>query len=528
MKRSVRSFLIVPAVAFLVLAARPCSALPLAATYPPRSPGVALKAANDLERELLAMINADRALRGAKPIEWNGAMSAVAREHAQDMAEHDYFKYTSPTLGTLEYRLHRAGVSTPNMRYAIFRAGSLKDVMGEIKRGNANFHMHPATDMGVGIATRGVLQQQLHVTLISCERFSTLEPFPTRPAYRSAYTLAGKIKAGLTDPTLSITLPNGQVKETPLDVSAEGRFQTRIPFTQGRGKYTIEILATGKLGPKVLDILHCYVGLGGYPKPPQAVKTVETPPDLRQAEQLMFEMINQSRLEARLSRLKYDERLAGVARAHSEDMLKNKFFAHVSPTHGDLGRRMKSAGIKAKTFTENLANNTDIAAAHLGLMDSPGHRKNILDRNVTHVGVGIVRGREDQLFITVNFIQEFPAYDTRAMAGDFRKDVNQARRNARAAHLESDQTLARIAIENSRWMQAQGRLGYARARELLEKEKLPYSIGMNVFQSITPPTPKQIANTLEKRYRRVGIGIVQDEKQSGERWLWTTVLLGEK
>ena len=528
MKRSARSLLMVPALAFLVLAARPCRALPLAVTYPPRSLEIALKAANDLERELLAMINAGRALRGADPIEWNGAMSAVAREHAQDMAEHDYFKYTSPTLGTLEYRLHRAGVSSANMRYAIFLAGSLKDVMEEIKRGNTHFHMHPATHIGVGITSKGMLPRQLYVTLLSCERFSTLESFPTQPAYRSTYTLAGKIKAGLTDPKLSITLPNGRVKETSLDTSADGRFQTRISFTNGRGKYTIEIVASGKFGPKVLDILHCYVGLAGYPKPPRTVKTVETPADLRQAEQLMFEMINKSRREARLSRLKYDERLAGVAHAHSTDMLRNKFFAHVSPTHGNLVRRMERAGIKAKTFTENLANNTDIAAAHRGLMDSPTHRKNILDRNATHVGVGIVRGREDQLFITVNFIQEFPTYDTGAMAADFREDVNQARRDAGVSRLESDKTLARMAIENSRWMKAQGRLDYARARELIEKERLPYSIGINVFQSITPPTPEQIANTLEKSYRRVGVGIVQDEKESGERWLWTTVLLGEE
>ena len=516
-----------PALAILLAVAAPLGALPAAGAYP--SEKTALRAANDAERELLAMINADRALRGEGPLGWDGLISAVAREHSQDMAENDYFEYVSPRIGTIEYRLHRAGVSTPSARYAIFRASSLDTLVTELKRGHVPFHMQPATHLGLGVFSKGLLPKVLFVTLISREKRTILEPFPTLPVYGKTYWLAGAVEQGLTAPTLIVTLPNGEVKERALELSSKGEFKTKVRFTNGRGKYSIEIVAKGALGPTVLDLMHCYAGVEGYPAPPSRETSVPTPSDLQQAERLMFEMINRARGQARLSRLDYDERLAKVARGHSEDMERNRFFAHISPTRGDLAQRMERAGIKAKAFTENLSANRDLGAAHRGLMDSPGHRRNILDPNATHVGVGVVRGDGDRLVMTQNFSSEFPTYNTASLADDFREAVNDARADARLRRLKSNDALARIALENSRWMREHGRLGYDRAKALLDEEKLRYKfIRMNVFQSTNPPTPEQIEETLNKRYRDVGIGIVQSASESGEKWLWTTVLLGEK
>jgi len=529
MKRNHLRRWLLPAFLLLGSATRLCLGLPVAATYPPRAPEIALRSASDLERELLAMINVDRALRGMAPLEWDAAMSAVAREHSQDMAEYDHFEYASPRLGTMEYRLHRAGVSAPNARYALFRAGSLQTVMSEIKRGEPAFHMQPATHMGVGIKNKGLLAKDLYVTLLSRQELGTLEPFPIRPAFRSTHRLTGRIRSDLRDPKLLVTLPNGKVIEPPLSVSPNGRFEAEIAFTKGRGEYTIETLAVGELGPVVLNLLHCYAGTAGYPRPPRVRKAARIPSDLRKAERMMFQMINRSRRQAGLAELEYDERLAGVARAHSEDMRRNGFFAHVSPTQGDLTQRMKRAGIKARAFTENLSTNLDLGAAHQGLMDSPGHRKNILDPDATDVGVGIVRRDEDQLIIVVNFSQAFPTYDTEATASDFYEEVNEARARSKRSKLKWNDTLAEIALENSQWMREHERLSHARVRELLQKEKMPYPVRIDVFKSVDPPTPEHIGSTLEKQYRSIGIGIVQDdESASGEKWLWSTVLLGER
>ena len=96
------------AVAVILAVAIRVHALDASSGYASRD--IALKAPNEEERQLLALINADRAVRDRKAIEWDGRMSAVAREHSQDMAADDYVDYVSPRLGTFEYRLHRAGV----------------------------------------------------------------------------------------------------------------------------------------------------------------------------------------------------------------------------------------------------------------------------------------------------------------------------------------------------------------------------------------------------------------------------------
>ena len=225
----------------------------------------------------------------------------------------------------------------------------------------------------------------------------------------------------------------------------------------------MEITASGKLGPMVVDLMHCYAGVE-YPPPTVPPKKVPMPADVREGEQLMFDLINKARAEAHLPALAYDDRLADTARLHSEDMFRNKYFAHDSPTLGDLGARMAKAGIKAKKFTENIANNQDLAAAHQELMDSPGHRKNILDPDLTRVGVGIVRAENGQLLVTEDFLEDYQTYDTAALAEQLIQGLNEARGNDRVAALAKSSALSDIALENSRAMMAAASWTRARPR----------------------------------------------------------------
>ena len=78
-------------------------------------------------------------------------------------------------------------------------------------------------------------------------------------------------------------------------------------------------------------------------------------------------------------------------------------------------------------------------------------------------------------------------------------------------------------------MMSHGRLGYDRAKSLLKQSKLRLGfIQMSVFKSTDPATPERISDTLEAKYRQIGVGIVQKELPSGEKFLWTTVLLGTR
>src|SRR5690606_5581227 len=69
-----------------------------------------------------------------------------------------------------------------------------------------------------------------------------------------------------------------------------------------------------------------------------------------------------------------------------------RFFAHDSPRWGTLDDRIARAGLSIATARENLAEAVDVEDAQRSLMKSPGHYENLMAGDVTHVGVGIVRG----------------------------------------------------------------------------------------------------------------------------------------
>lgn len=121
----------------------------------------------------------------------------------------------------------------------------------------------------------------------------------------------------------------------------------------------------------------------------------------------MLELINKERAAAGVAPLKLDNELVRIARLKSQDMIDKNYFDHNSPTYGDPFTMMKNFGIKFGYAGENLAGNQTVEKAHEALMNSPGHRKNILSPNYTHVGIGIREGSPygkifTQLFISKN------------------------------------------------------------------------------------------------------------------------------
>ncbi len=108
------------------------------------------------------------------------------------------------------------------------------------------------------------------------------------------------------------------------------------------------------------------------------------------AERAMLELVNQERANVGLKPLQWDERLAVVGRAHSAEMFQLKYFSHQSPVNGSPFDWLKAAGVTYAKAGENLAYAQSVAVAHRGLMDSPGHRANILDTDFTRIGIGVV------------------------------------------------------------------------------------------------------------------------------------------
>ncbi len=128
------------------------------------------------------------------------------------------------------------------------------------------------------------------------------------------------------------------------------------------------------------------------------------PDNLSAMEEQMVQLVNSERSKAGAPALKANADLANMARVKSQDMINNGYFSHNSPTYGSPFDMMNTFGISFRTAGENIAMNQSVEAAHASLMNSDGHRANILNPAFTQIGIGIVSDGHGNLYITQEFI----------------------------------------------------------------------------------------------------------------------------
>lgn len=107
-------------------------------------------------------------------------------------------------------------------------------------------------------------------------------------------------------------------------------------------------------------------------------------------EQQMIALVNTERTKRGFSLLAVDREMTEVAREKSRDMFERKYFSHYDPDGKNAADRMDKAHISYGIVGENLAFAPDLTSAHDGLMNSEGHRKNILDPRFHRIGIGVI------------------------------------------------------------------------------------------------------------------------------------------
>jgi uncharacterized YkwD family protein len=106
----------------------------------------------------------------------------------------------------------------------------------------------------------------------------------------------------------------------------------------------------------------------------------------------MINLVNAQRANYGLAPLKVNPDLTRVARIKAQDMLENNYFSHTSPTYGSPFNMLRQFNISYRIAAENLAGAPTVDMAHESLMNSPGHRANILNPDLTDIGIGVVSG----------------------------------------------------------------------------------------------------------------------------------------
>ena len=125
-------------------------------------------------------------------------------------------------------------------------------------------------------------------------------------------------------------------------------------------------------------------------RPPVPTPALSSHPSAE--ERLLLDAVNHERSTAGLQPLKWDNALAAAARQHAQVMVSQNLLLHQCLDEPPLDQRAGKAGAKFSMIAENIAVGPNPETIHNGWMHSPGHRKNILNADVSAVGIATMRG----------------------------------------------------------------------------------------------------------------------------------------
>jgi uncharacterized protein YkwD len=256
---------------------------------------------------------------------------------------------------------------------------------------------------------------------------------------------------GYTDPTLFITIPQGDVLSRAGEPRGRSTWELDAGFIGGGGTTLLELVAQGPRGPEVLalwqhsektaatspliqpqparprgkrkgsaPIAHNpYLRQGTpastadaaqqrSPKPLPAPDVAAwvvgarpgprrrpNPADVSVAEDHLWSLVQRTRESRDLLPLRRVGALVRAARRHAGDLGRGEEFGHETSS-GNAMRRIEEQGVTPLRAVENVAVAANVAEAHAALMASPSHRANILDPGVSAGGVGVVLKRDSK------------------------------------------------------------------------------------------------------------------------------------
>lgn len=361
------------------------------------------------------------------------------------IADHISPEGTLPSQAAIDLAARHLGLVEPTPHFVVVGTDAEEGVAARLR-----------DDIGALIAERayshygGVVRQRDGISLFVAAlvfRFVELEPIPRQLEQGSGITLKGMLTNGHTDAELAVTEPNGHVVRGNPARGAALAFE--LPVT-ARGVYRVEVLGQGSQGITVVANFPVYVGEA----PPTSV--VLAPQggaaiDPERAAHALLDMINTERAKLKLPALKLDETLSEVADSHVADMLKNGFVAHTSETTGSAADRVARAGLRTAVVLENIGRGYSLREVHDGLMSSPGHRGNILHKQVTQVGIGVRATPESghtAYLVTELFTRVTPALGSAAPA-QLLAAINARRKQLGRSALRSEPALTSLATRTS-------------------------------------------------------------------------------
>lgn len=390
--------------------------------------------------------------------------------------------------------------------------------------------------IGVGLAPADPGDTRVLVALQ--ESFVDLDPIARAQPLGGNVLVRGQLHEGFVRPEAFVTEPSGRVLSRVLIGSDPVRFGGKFRCGPDPGRYQIEVTGEDRFGATVVANFPVWCGVAP-PMTPQAAAPARTGKNepfttAAAAERSVWKLLNADRARAGLPPLAWDDKLADVARSHSEDMLAHHFFGHVSPTTGNAGDRVRKARIDTMLVLENVARAFSTTEAERGLMNSPGHRANILNREATRVGVGVVLDPSDkEILVTQLFARPPEAFDAHTV-DELRRGIVELRRARKLPPLERDPWLDELArttaVEEVRHAMSSAQAG-KRVDAALQEQSQRWRAGHAIF-AVTAAVSQLIdsigAALADREATHVGVGIEPGPRKDGGSGLYVVIVLATR
>lgn len=334
---------------------------------------------------------------------------------------------------------------------------------------------------------------------------ASLRPIPRHVKPGQTVHLSGEVGKRFERSTVYLTGVDGKVQE----IRMTGRRVDATLKFPGKGVYQAELMGDGPTGPVIIVNLPIYAGVAEPELARERVATTGAPPTAA-AEERMLALLNAARAKAGQRPVASDAELRAIAMAHSEDMARAHFVGHVSPTTGNPEDRIKRAGVWLTAGGENISRAGSPEAAHEDLMNSPGHRANMLSPTFTHVGIAIVPDGE-QILATLVFGRRPDPLAGPWTGKQAAEDIAALRKSRGLGPAQVDPAL-RAAADAGMKVYAKGgaKAAFAEANAALQREVDRTGKGrpatcVRLFEIVHPDQLAELPVTLDPKLRRIGV-----------------------
>ncbi|MBL9018198.1 MAG: hypothetical protein JNL83_28685 [Myxococcales bacterium] len=435
----------------------------------------------------------------------------------------------------VEFALHRNGIIEPSPHLLVVWGDldspqliveQLQPRLAEILQDGANARV------GIGAVKRNADGTGAVVFALQGSAVQTA-PIPRSLPANGSFTLEAVVDARFKEPEVFITYDTGSTERLEIKPGHAGGFTAKVACGTRTGRQQVEITASDHNGSTVLANFPVWCAA----QPPVSMTldpSIDDAPasSTDEAERRLLALVNRDRAAANLPLLAWDDKVAAVSRAHSEDMKRTKNVAHISATTGSAADRVRAAKIKTAVVLENVARAYGVGEAHQGLMNSPGHRANITSRTATHIGIGVVFGDEvsgrREIFITQVFTRVPPKIDPAQATAIVVQRISQGA----GKPVGNAAKLAVIAQQLADALAA----GKTREQAYALVNKQVAALGGSYARVGSVITAAADLETLDGKtllggsgVDEIGVGIAQGpHPEIGEGAMWIVVLLGQK